>query len=172
MKSSPKTALIVSVAIAAIILIIAALTSSSSNVATNVEAPVAQAPVEQTASLTLTDSISGTVKVGEVQHIKWTSQNYPSPTVTINLLRQESSDPVSYKLIRTIASFTQNDGDAVWVPSKTEIGQNIVIEIACTVTNEKCQATRSTAPIAVVDAGSSAKNTASVYSAFEQSQNK
>ena len=79
---------------------------------------------------------------------------------------------MSYKLIRTIASFTQNDGDAVWVPSKTEIGQNIVIEIACTVTNEKCQATRSTSPIAVIDSGLSAKNTASVYSAFEQSQNK
>lgn len=171
MKSSPKVALIVVIIIAAIILIIAGLTSPSSNITTDVQTPVAQAPTERAATLTLTDPISGTVKVGEVQHITWTSQNYASPTVTINLLRQESANPVSYKLIRTIAAFTQNDGDAVWVPSKTEIGQNVVIEVACTVTNESCKASRSVAPIAVVDAGRTS-NTASVYSAFEQSQNK
>ena len=171
MKFSPKLALIVTVIIAAVIFIVASLTAPGSTQPAVTPAPVANTPVVAGASLTLIDSIPGSVKVGEVQHIKWTSNNYSSPTVTINLLRLESASPVSYKLIRTIAAFTQNDGDAVWVPSKSEIGQNVVIEVACTITNQKCDASRSTAPIAVVDAGRSS-NTASVYSAFEQSQNK
>lgn len=173
MKSSPKTALIITAIIAIVILIIAALTSTGSDVATNSTpvAPVEQAPVDTGASLTLVDPIAGTVQVGQVQRIKWTSSNYSSPTVSINLLRQVSTDPVRFELIRTVAAFTQNDGEAVWVPSKTEVGQNIVIEIACTISNESCKASRSIAPIAVVDAGRNS-NTASVYSAFEQSQNK
>lgn len=168
MKSSPKTALIVTMIIAAVILIIAALTSPGSDQVA-VVAPVEQAP--QNASLTLISPVGGTVQVGQVQHITWTSQNYNSNTVSINVLRKVSDAPVSYELIRTISAATANDGDAVWVPTKAEVGTNIIIEVACSFSNQGCQAIRSAASLAVVDTGHTS-NTASVYSAIEAEENK
>jgi hypothetical protein len=172
MKSSPKTALIVTAIIAVIIIIIWIVTSPSSQVALEqTPAPVVATPAPQGASLTLISPVGGAVEVGQPQHIKWTSQNYTAPTVTINVLRQVSTSPLSYTLVRTVASATANDGDAVWVPAKSDVGTNIVIEVACAVTNEACQSARSTTPIAVAT-GSKSANTASVYSALEWNENK
>ncbi len=170
MNSSPKSALIVSAVIAIIILIIWMVTAPSSQVAL-VETPAPVTPRVAGAVLTLVSPIGGSAEVGQPQHITWTSQNYNAPTVSINVLRQVSVSPASYELVRTISSATVNDGDALWVPAKSDVGTNIVIEIGCAVSDQGCQSTRSTSPIAVANGVKSA-NTASVYASMEWDQNR
>lgn len=66
--------------------------------------------------------------------VKWKSTNYPSDAgVNINLLRKVSSSPVSYELVRVIATNSINDGSETWTNQMTDTG-DLYVEIACSST--------------------------------------
>ena len=124
------------------------------------------------ASLAIANPITGTIDVGQTQSINWTSDNYDSSNVRINLIRKVGENPNRYELVRTIALSTKNDGLAVWVPAPTDTGNDLSIEVGCVSTAETCQAGDFTASsMAVVNTGRFA-NTANAYKAIEQLYNK
>ncbi|MEK7610097.1 MAG: hypothetical protein AAB470_03220 [Patescibacteria group bacterium] len=160
MTKQLKTLAVV-VVIAAVILVIAAITAPKS------------VPTQVTgdASLSLINQSGGNVEVGQIQNIKWTSSNYIPKTVGVNIIRKVSDNPASYELVRTVASATLNDGSAVWVPAKTDAGDNIFVEVACAVSAQECRASESTVALAVLDTGLYS-NTAAAYQAIEANENK
>ncbi|MFA6404529.1 MAG: hypothetical protein WCW03_00770 [Candidatus Paceibacterota bacterium] len=120
---------------------------------------------------TFLDPNISSVEVGQVETIRWISEGYIPRTVSINLIRKVSSMPEQYELIRTIATSTMNDGVAIWVPGKSDVGDNLYIEIGCELSQNSCNAGGSISPIAVNDTGRFA-NTAASYQAIEQLNNR
>jgi len=157
-----KKILIIVIATAVIILAIAFVTSNKS---TDTSVPA------DTASLTLLSPVGGTVEVGNQTDIRWTSYNYGSDKVAVNIIRKVSENPNMYELVRTVSAGTSNDGSAVWVPATTDAGENTFVEVGCVLSDQACTATTPTIALAVVNTGAYA-NTAAVYDAIEQSQNK
>jgi hypothetical protein len=125
------------------------------------------------ASLALVNMNSGeTASVGNIEHIRWTSTNYAAPTVSIDIIRKVSDNPISYELVRQVASSTENDGDAVWVPAMSDVGPDTYVVVGCAISDQACTATPlPPQPLAVVNTGNSA-DTAAAYQAIEQLNNK
>jgi hypothetical protein len=55
--------------------------------------------------------------------------------VNINLLKKVSDSPVSYILVRKIATATANDGQEKWTPASNENESNLYIEVTCSGTD-------------------------------------
>lgn len=123
------------------------------------------------ASITLNDLSANTIEVGDLQKINWTAVNYAAPTVSINIIRKVGDNPARYELVRTVAPATTNDGSAVWVPAKTDVGTNTFVEVGCTLTAQECHASKPTFALAVINTGLYS-NTANTYKAIEQLNNK
>ena len=130
------------------------------------------ADMSKPATLTLTSTATAnTASVGDLQHITWTSSNYSAATVAINIIRKVSDNPISYELVRQVASSTANDGDAVWVPALSDVGPNTYIQVACVQSAQACtSAPLSEQAVAVVNDGKFS-NTASAYQAIEAEYN-
>lgn len=72
------------------------------------------------------------IKTGSNQNITWTTENFPAgASININLIKKVSDSPVSYELVRQIATNTENDGSFKWSPKRDELGENLQIEIGC-----------------------------------------
>jgi hypothetical protein len=126
-----------------------------------------------TATLAVLAPSEGKFETGEAQTIKWTSKNYSQNKVSINLLRKVSDDPATYKLVRVISKSTANDGVATWVPALTDVGEGLIIEVACVSGTQACiagQTSEANGGLAVVK-GNRFANTASAYKAIESENN-
>ena len=120
---------------------------------------------------TLLNPNISSVEVGQAETIRWISEGYNPKTVSINLIRKVANASEQYELIRTIATSTMNDGVAIWVPWKSDVGDNLYIEIGCELSQNSCNAGGSISPIAVNDTGKFA-NTAASYRAIEELNNR
>lgn len=155
--------ILVGVIILAVIILIVAF-------ATSPKVDVPQTDVSSPASLTLIGPAGATVSVGQRQDVEWLSDNYSAPTVTVNIIRKVGESPIRYELVRTVSAGTSNDGLALWIPTLLEAGDDIFVEVGCTLSSQACTASQSVAALAVVDTGRSS-NTASVYEALEREEN-
>lgn len=162
MKKSTKT-LIGVIALAIIILIIAGFTTPTST-------PTPSQDASGDASLTLISPFGGSVELGQRQDVKWTSFNYLPKTVGINIIRQVAVNPSRYELVRTVASATLNDGNGVWVPAMTDLGNNIYVEVTCELSDLACTASESSAGLAVINSDRYS-NTAAAYQVIEAEEN-
>jgi hypothetical protein len=125
------------------------------------------AVVSSPASLSLlTPAPQGAIEAGAAQHVTWSSQNYAAPTVSVNVIRKVSDNPATYEPVRTIALAKSNNGDALWVPAKADVGDNTLLQLGCTVSAQECTADVSHSVFAVIDDGRY-DNMASVYQAVE-----
>ena len=124
------------------------------------------------ASIQLLSPVSKTVEVGDTWNVRWNTTNYPSRTVSVNIIKKVGSNPDRYELIRTIATSTANDKKATWVVANSDMGSNISLEIGCAKSRVACIAGNNTgASLAVVNTGRNA-NTAAAYKAIEWQKNK
>ncbi len=123
------------------------------------------------ASITLSNFNSSTIEIGDLQKVRWITTNYAAPTVTLNIIRKVGDNPTRYELVRTVSAATLNDGSAVWVPAKVDMGSDVFVQVGCTLSAQECHASQPTFALAVVDTGLYA-NTANAYKAIEQLQNK
>ena len=110
----------------------------------------------KTANVNITSPLSGvSIEVGVPQTIKWTSSDYPAEAgVSINLLRQVSTNPNKFDFVKTIKKDTQNDGEYVWVPSVGDNGDNLVIQVSCSqsfVFPEGCSSNSVSDHLAIID---------------------
>ena len=156
--------LIAVIIIAVIILVIAALVSPKQSPAPVVDTQAGAA------ILTLLSPVGSTVEVGQRQNVTWTSTNYKARTVALNVTRKVGSNPDRFELVRTISPALKNDGTAVWVPAKSDLGANIYLELACAPTEQGCVSARSSGSFAVI-AGSRNSNVAALYEASEALEN-
>ncbi|MEK7646733.1 MAG: hypothetical protein AAB381_03525 [Patescibacteria group bacterium] len=127
-------------------------------------------PSGDTTTLTVSTLDASSVEVGDLQKIGWTSDKYTPATIAVNIIRKVSDNPARYELVRTVTSATENDGSAVWVPAKADVGANTFVEVGCTVSAQACRSSVTSSALAVVDTGRFA-NTASVYDAIEKREN-
>lgn len=68
--------------------------------------------------------------------VNWQTNNYPVGVgVNINLIRKISDSPKEFKLIRTLAIDTLNDGEESWVPKSGEKSTDLYVEITCSTTS-------------------------------------
>lgn len=164
MKSNSTKIAIVAIILVAAIAIGVAITPSS---------PVSnEGTIEAGQSRISLVSPSGiTASVGEIEKIKWSSENYLAPTVSLALIRKVSDSPATYELVRTISASTANDGLGTWVPTSIEAGKDLLIQIGCTASENACTAGVSGSHLAVVNDGGNS-NTAAAYKAIEDSENK
>ncbi|MEK7463946.1 MAG: peptidoglycan-binding domain-containing protein [Patescibacteria group bacterium] len=124
------------------------------------------------ALLSLTSHKGGeTIEVGNKQALKWTASNYSSDNVKVNVIKKVSSNPNRYELVRSVSDKTLNDGVATWIPAKSDIGNNVFIEIGCKDTTKACRSAVTASSLAVVNSNKY-MNTASAYSALEKEDNK
>jgi len=112
-----------------------------------------------------------TVALGNTQNVDWNSAGISSERVAVNVIRKVSDNPARYELVRTVATSTENDGSATWVPSDKDLGANLYVEIGCTASASACRADVSSSQFAVVDSGLYL-NTASAWQAIEAAANK
>ncbi len=103
------------------------------------------------ASLEVTSSVSSQIEVGDVQDITWNSFNYTSQVVGINVIREVGTNPHRYELVRSLKGTISNDGKAVWVPTYKDIGDNVIIEVACKNTLEACTSDRTSSRSMVIN---------------------
>ena len=123
-------------------------------------------------ALTLTNPTSGNVEVGKTQDVRWTSSNYEPLTVSINVIKRVGTNPDRYELVRTVSLATLNDGLATWVPAKTDVSNDVVVEVGCKLSSHACTSgSNVSSPLAVIDTGRYA-DTAAIYDAIEQMENK
>lgn len=85
------------------------------------------------ASITVTSNIDTSVlEVGEENVVRWQTENFPAGAfVHINLIKKVSDSPLQYELVRQIAAYSVNDGEESWIPEKSDIGEDISIEVTC-----------------------------------------
>jgi hypothetical protein len=121
----------------------------------------------QPAILSLVNPIGGqTAAVGQIQNVSWTSTDYSSDKVNVNLIRKVSDNPASYALVRTIVSNKKNTGQATWIPNIKDTG-DLFIEVGCVTSDQACRTVTDTSrPLAVIQ-NKSFINTASAYEALE-----
>ena len=130
----------------------------------------AAAPVG--AKLSIVSPVSGKIELGKTQTVAWTSSNYAPATVRVNVIRKVGSNPNRYALVRSVATATQNDGSATWVPAKSDIGTGLSLEIGCAPSALACQSGVNTASTLAVVNSLRYVNTASAFQAIEASKNK
>lgn len=124
------------------------------------------------ALLSLTSHKGGEkIEVGNKQALKWTASNYTSSDVKVNIIKKVSSNPNRYELVRTVSEKTANDGVATWVPTTSDIGNNIFVEIGCKNSQVACRSAVTSSSLAVVNSNKY-MNTASAFSALENADNK
>lgn len=137
--------------------------------------PMTRAAINNTSAdalLSLTSLKGGEkIEVGNKQTLKWTSANYSSGNVKINIIKKVASNPNQYELVRSVSDKTLNDGSATWIPAKSDIGSDIFVEIGCKDSQNACRSAVTTSSLAVVDSNKYA-NTASVFDALEKADNK
>ena len=138
--------------------------------------PTTRAAVNNAASvdglLSLTSHKGGeTIEVGNKQALKWTASNYSSDNVKVNVIKKVSSNPNRYELVRSVSDKTLNDGVATWIPAKSDIGNNIFVEIGCKDTMKACRSAITSSSLAVVNSNKYA-NVAGAFSALEKEDNK
>ena len=122
--------------------------------------------------LSLTSHKGGeTIEIGNKQALKWTASNYTSDNVKVNIIKKVSSNPNRYELVRSVSDKTPNDGVATWIPAKTDVGNNIFVEVGCKDTAKACRSAITGSSLAVVNSSKYA-NVASAYSALEKEDNK
>jgi hypothetical protein len=131
--------------------------------------PTAISTVSETANVL--SAINVNVPLGDTQVVTWNPKDITSDRVAINVIRKVSDNPVSYDLVRVVATSTENDGSATWVPSNLDIGANLYIEIGCTESDSACRASISNSQVSVLDS-SQYMNTASAYQSIEAAANK
>lgn len=167
MQTSPNKWIVVASVLTAIIVVSTALNipGTPPSVISDNQTFVGQA------SLTLLSPVGPSIEVGQTETVRWASHNYAPKTVSVSLIRKVSDTPVRYELVRTIASSTKNDGVAIWVPAKTDVGDNLYLEIGCALSDNACYAGDSSSVMAVTDTGRFA-NTAASYQAIEQLNNR
>ena len=170
MNKTIKTALY-SCSVLIIALAIVTFVTKGSHQASNFGLSVEPAATADQASLAVLSPASGTVNVGQKQDVSWTSSDYKAPTVSIAVIRKVSDNPARYELVRTVTAATQNDGSAVWVPSKSDVGQNTLIQVGCALTAQACTAGTSNGALAVIDTGKYS-NAAATWQAIEQLNDK
>ncbi|MDQ5893724.1 MAG: hypothetical protein QG640_737 [Patescibacteria group bacterium] len=143
--------------------------------ATGYVGPMTRAAINGTSVdglLSLTSHKGGeTIEIGNKQALKWTASNYSSDNVKVNVIKKVSSNPNRYELVRTVSDKTLNDGVATWIPAKSDIGNNIFVEIGCKDTVKACRSAITASSIAVINSNKY-MNTASAYSALESTDNK
>lgn len=124
------------------------------------------------ALLSLTSHKGGeTIEVGNKQALKWTASNYSSTDVKVNVIKKVSSNPNRYELVRSVSDKTVNDGVATWIPAKSDIGNNIFVEIGCKDSKVTCRSAITSSSLAVINSNKY-MNTASAFSALEKEDNK
>jgi peptidoglycan hydrolase-like protein with peptidoglycan-binding domain len=124
------------------------------------------------AKLSITSHKGGEkIEVGNKQTIKYSSTNYTSPKVKVNIIKKVASNPNRYEFVRTVSGVNSNDGSATWVPTRSEIGSNILIEVGCIESETACRAGITSATLAIVDS-TKYQNTASAFDAIERADNK
>ena len=155
-KKSNPIALLMAVIVMAIV---AFATVSSANAAA------------KPATITVKGPLSGTIEVGQTQKVTWSTSNYKAKTVSVDVIRKVSSNPNKYVLVREIAKSTKDDGSATWVPSASDIGSNIMIQVGCTSSAQACTAGVNTSKVLAVKDSSRFVNTASAYQAIEKKAN-
>ncbi len=75
---------------------------------------------------------AASVILSNVKSVEWQTDSYPASVgVNINLLKKVSDSPVSYTLVRQIATDTANDGKEDWVSKAGEAGSDFYIEVTC-----------------------------------------
>ena len=89
--------------------------------------------VQAKSTIVIVDSsTSAVIKTGSEQTVEWKTSDFPKEgKVNINLIRKASDSPVSYELIRQLSVSTDNDGSETWTPERSEIGENLLIEVTC-----------------------------------------
>lgn len=137
----------------------------------------AQLALAKTANVSVISPASGTaIQTGISQTIRWTSSNYPAGVgVNINLLRQVSSNPSKFEFVKTIKKDTPNDGEEVWTPSASDVGNNLVIQVSCSSSSvfaDGCSSSNGNAQLSVVDKAKSQSATASIFSSMNEILNK
>ncbi len=135
-------------------------------------APSAHAATATGASISLVSPVKGTIEVGQVWNVRWSTRNYPSKTVSVNLIKKVSSNPNTYALVRTVAASTPNDGKATWVASSNDVGSSVSLEIGCARSKVACVAGDNTSSALAVVPSTRYSNTAAAFKAIEQSKNK
>lgn len=66
------------------------------------------------------------------QTITWQTSGYPTNTgVDINLIKKISDTPLSYSLVRQIATHISNTGSYTWIPKTNETGDDLYVEVVC-----------------------------------------
>jgi hypothetical protein len=155
--------ILIGVIIVAVIILVVALVTTP-----KVDAP--QVDVSAPATLSVIGPAGAAVEVGQRQDVQWLSDNYAAPTVTINIIRKIGDSPIRYELVRTVSSATLNDGLALWIPTLMEAGDDIYVEVGCTLSSQACTASQSITSLAVIDSGRYS-NTASVFEALEAKEN-
>lgn len=137
-----------------------------------VNAKVAGTSQSSDASLTITSHKGGEkIEIGNKQTIKYSASNYTASNVKVNIIKQIGSKPNRYDLVRTVSASTSNDGSVTWVPTRAEIGSNILVEVGCGESANACHAGVTSGTLAVVDS-TRYQNTASVFDAIERADNK
>ena len=120
------------------------------------------------ASVDITSSTSGAVDVNSVNIVTWRTENFPvNGKLNISLLKKTSENPDTYELVRTVAEYTQNDGSETWKAERSEIGEELYIQIGCAGTSRYengCVATESAETLTVT--GKSNSNIAAVFGAI------
>lgn len=89
------------------------------------------------AVLAIIDS-AGQASLGNIKTVSWTSTDYGSNKVRINLLRKVSDNPGSYELVRTITEETVNSGFATWNAQASDTG-DLYVEVACLTSGQACR---------------------------------
>ncbi|MDE1975097.1 MAG: hypothetical protein KGI49_01110 [Patescibacteria group bacterium] len=158
-------------AVLAVAVILAAVTFTA--YITNKPGPAnnGSASLAYPASITLLAPSGGNVDVGSIQHVKWISDNDAAGTVSVSVIRKVSDDPAVYEPVRTIAASKSDNGNAVWVPAKTDAGSDTFIQVGCAVSDQACTAGVSGSGLAVLDTGVNS-NAASAYQAIESMYNR
>lgn len=111
-----------------------------------------------------------TIEVGNKQSLTWVSSDIASSHVVVNIIKKVGENPDRYELVRVVSDKTQNDGTATWIPAKTDVNDNIFIEIGCAVTDNECHAEIISSDLVVIDSNRY-QNTASLYDSIERTEN-
>jgi len=98
---------------------------SSTESTNNNKAQVNTSPVTNSAN-------AASVILSNSKTISWQTNKYPAQVgININLLRKVSSNPLSYTLVRQIATDAPNNGSYSWIPNPGETGNDLYLEVTC-----------------------------------------
>lgn len=93
---------------------------------------VAQSATIQTVSAGSSNTNTASIILSKEKVVKWQTSNYPNGVgVNINLLKKVSSSPDSFVFVRNIIKDTPNDGVETWMPSNTDTGGDLYVEVVC-----------------------------------------